>query len=66
MASFVEIAREELGSELSDVDVQYVMWEYTGFPLFFETEDIESEFRDQLRRWKADPLPAPATEGAQG
>ena len=48
----IECAREILGDDKTDDFLDYVIWEYTGFPSFWATkpgETIEDCFRRQLR-----------------
>lgn len=49
----LDIAREYL-PEMSDDDLNYVIWNHTGFPSFWRPEDgktPEECFRTQLKRF---------------
>ena len=46
--TWVEIAREYF-PEVSDRELQSIIWGRTGFPSFFETDDVEACFRRQLQ-----------------
>jgi hypothetical protein len=46
------IAREVLGPDLTDGEVEYVMFERTGWPSFFDG-DPETTFRAQLAAAKS-------------
>ena len=46
--TWVEIARKYF-PEVPDRELQSIIWGRTGFPSFFETDDIEACFRQQLQ-----------------
>lgn len=54
MAKWIEIAREELPG-LADDDLEYVIWEFTGYPDFWnipkDGNTPEECFRKQLREF---------------
>ena len=35
-----------------DDEVDFILWEQTGFPCFWETEDTEACLRKQLQKFK--------------
>lgn len=45
--TFLDVAREYF-PELSDDELDFILWEYTGFPSFFDG-DTETELRKQLQ-----------------
>jgi len=60
--TYLEIARQELPG-LSDEELDYILWEHTGFPGFWDnadTETIEDCLRRQLRTYKKS-VNAPST-----
>ncbi len=53
--TFEEIVKEYF-PDATDDEVEYILWEKTGFPCFFETADIEACFRKQLEDLKKEVL----------
>ena len=41
----------KVGIELTVADADWVLWEHTGFPSFYEGDDAEGYFRKQIRQW---------------
>jgi hypothetical protein len=56
-----EVVREEAlkyGRQISDDDIEYVIWTHTGYPAFWNSNDGETPeecFRTQLNRFFRDP-----------
>ena len=51
----LEIAREVLGPKYSAEELDYIIWNETGYPEFFtigEGETLESVFRKQLKEFR--------------
>lgn len=61
--TWIDIAREELGPDWPDTDLDCVLWEYTGFPCYWPdcTKSPEENCRIQLRDFKATLTPREAT-----
>lgn len=53
-----KIATEHGCSELSDADLDYIIWEYTGYPSFW-VGDPATCFESQLRGYFSANEPAP-------
>lgn len=53
--TWIELAREELGSGYSDADLDAILWEHTGFPHFWPDRDKtpQENCRQQLREFMA-------------
>ena len=53
--TWIGVAREELGPEFSDDDLDYILWQETGFPCYWpdRTKTPEENCRVQLRAFKA-------------
>ncbi len=49
--TFGEVVREYF-PDASDDDVDYILWEKTGYPSFWETDDTEACLRKQLQEFK--------------
>ena len=62
--TFSELVREYFPNATQD-EVDYILWEYTGFPCFWETNDTEACLRKQLQEF-VDELRAYATTNEVG
>ena len=51
--TFGEVVREYF-PEATNADIDYILWEKTGFPCFWKTEDTEACLREQLAEFKAE------------
>ncbi len=63
----IEMAQDEAhqaGLELTDKQADTVLWEYTGFPSFWQGESAEAHFRKQIREWVASLEQSPQWWGA--
>lgn len=38
--------------DASDEEVDFILWEHTGYPCFFNSNDIEGSLREQLQALK--------------
>ena len=61
MATALEIA-QEIFPDYDRCGLEYVIWEHTGYPSFWATDDIEAEFRRQLEFYR-DTIECPACDG---
>ena len=50
--TFGEVVREYFPDASND-EIDFILWETTGYPSFWETDDVEACLRKQLREFKA-------------
>jgi hypothetical protein len=63
---WVDVARQELGADVSQDEADYILWNHTGFPHFWDVgvdgDTPEQCCRTQLRKYVAGECECPDCE----